>query len=223
MIMCAAAAAYQVVAILAALRTRSRAARVSKRAPHVTILKPIRGADPNLYDALRSNAAQDYPSFEILFGVSNPADPAIPIIEHLAADFPSRNIRLFRTTPTTPNAKVGVMQELLRHATGSIILIADADIRVPPGYLQRVTAPLNEESIGLVTCAYRARAETWPARFEALGIATDFSPAQWWRHSSASTSLPLVPRWSSAAVISRASEIWIRSRIILQTTTSSAR
>lgn len=174
--MCAVAAAYQLVAIAAALRLRRR--RLTEPwTPKVSILKPVRGADPDLYEALRSNAEQDYPRFEILFGVSNPEDPAIAVIERLAADFPDRSIRRFRTRPTTPNRKVGVMQELLRHATGSVILIADADIRVPPEYLRRVVAPLASESVGLVTCAYRARARTFPARFEALGVATDFGPS----------------------------------------------
>lgn len=174
--MCGVAAAYQLVAILAALRTRSRRFPNNGTAPKVSILKPIRGADPGLYEALRSNAGQDYPNFEILFGVSNPADPAIPLIEKLAAEFPHRPIRLYRTVTTAPNAKVGVMQELLTHASGAVILIADGDIGVPPGYLRSVVAPLADDSVGLVTCAYRARAETWPARFEALGTVTEFCP-----------------------------------------------
>jgi ceramide glucosyltransferase len=175
--MCGVAAAYQVVATLAAIRARRRRFNDDWTAPRVSIIKPVRGADPGLYDALRSNAEQDYPDFEMLFGVSNPNDPAISIVERLAADFPARSIRLFRTQPSTPNAKVGVMQELLLHATGSVIVIADADIRVPPDYLRRVVAPLADPLVGLVTCAYRARAETWPGRFEALGIATDFAPS----------------------------------------------
>ena len=56
-------------------------------------------------------------------------------------------------------------------------MISDGDIRVPVGYLERVTAPLADPRVGLVTCAYSARAETWPARFEALGVATDFGPS----------------------------------------------
>ncbi len=174
----AVAAAYQIVALLASLSRRRRPVAASGEfAPLVSILKPVRGADPGFYEALRSNASQDYPGFEILFGVADPSDPAIPIIERVAREFPDRPIRWIRTSPTTPNAKVGSLIELRRHAQGSVLLVSDADIRVPLGYLRDVVAPLADPSVGLVTCAYRARAETMPGRFEALGVATDFGPS----------------------------------------------
>ena len=136
----------------------------------------MRGADPSLYEALRSNLDQDYPHFEMLLGVSNPNDACIPILERIVREYPDK-ARFFRTANPTPNAKVGVLAELMRLATGDVIVIADGDIRVPPGYLRGVVAPLENEKTGLVTCAYRARAESWPGRFEALGVATDFAPS----------------------------------------------
>jgi ceramide glucosyltransferase len=143
----------------------------------VSILKPVHGADPGFYAAIRSNAVQEYPSFEILFGADRPDDPAIPAIEKLAREFPNRRIRLFREPAATPNAKAGKLARLASAATGSVLVISDADIHVPDGYLRRVVAPLADPGIGLVTCAYRARGESWPARFEALGVATDFGPS----------------------------------------------
>ncbi len=171
------AAAYQVVAILAAWSRRKRHRVKSSFVPTVSILKPVHGADPGLGDALRSNLTQHYPDFEILLGVSRPDDPAIGVIEGLRREFPERRIQLIRTTPSTPNAKVGVLSALVDEAQGSVLVIADADIRVPPDYLPTVVAPLEDASVGLVTCVYRARAESAPARFEALGVATDFAPS----------------------------------------------
>jgi ceramide glucosyltransferase len=168
---------YQIVAILAACTRRRIAALAENFTPKVSILKPAHGADPGFYDAIRTNAAQVYPEFEILFGVSNPADAAVPLIERLIYAFPNRDIRLYRTSCSHPNAKAGVLDELAGHATGDVILIADADILVPPGYLRAVVAPLADPAVGLVTCTYRTRAETWPARFEGLGVATDFAPS----------------------------------------------
>jgi ceramide glucosyltransferase len=150
--------------------------RKPKLAPHVSILKPVRGADPELYWALRSNLEQDYPDFEMLLGVSNPNDASLPIIERIVREYPNR-ARFFQTATPLANRKIGVLAELSRHAAGEIILIADGDIAVPPGYLRAVVAPLAGERTGLVTCAYRARAEDWPGRFEALGVATDFAPS----------------------------------------------
>lgn len=172
----AVAGAYQLVALAAAL-ARRRSRRYAGYAPTASILKPVRGADPGFYEALRSNAAQDYPDFEILFGVADPADPAIPVIERIAREFPHRAIRWIRTYPATANAKVGSLMEAARQARGVVLVVSDADIGVPAGYLREVVAPLVDPAVGLVTCAYRARAETMAGRFEALGVATDFGPS----------------------------------------------
>jgi ceramide glucosyltransferase len=76
-----------------------------------------------------------------------------------------------------PNAKVGVLTELARHARYPLLLVNDSDIVAPPGYLRAVTAPLADPKVGLVTCLYRGVAESWAARSEALGIATEFAPS----------------------------------------------
>ncbi len=173
-----AAGAYQLLAIVAALLRLSRRVETPGGAfPFVSILKPVRGAGAGFYEALHSNAAQDYPAFEMLFGVPDPSDPALAHIERLIARFPQRPIRIIRTSPGTPNAKAGTVAELARYAKGEVVLIADSDILVPDGYLQAVVAPLSDPRVGLVTCAYRAAGESWPARFEALGVATDFGPS----------------------------------------------
>jgi len=59
----------------------------------------------------------------------------------------------------------------------SVLLVNDSDIVVEPGYLRAVTAPLSNSKVGMVTCLYRAGAESWASRFEALGIATEFAPS----------------------------------------------
>jgi ceramide glucosyltransferase len=178
-----AAAAYYLLAILAAARWRghSGAAAQPSAPPPVSILKPVRGRDPRFYEAIRSHAEQDYPEFEILFGVVDPRDPAIQDIERLRREFPARRVSLHVVPTAAPNAKAGVLAELTRHARFPVLLVNDSDIRVAPGYLRAVTAPLADPAVGakvgLVTCLYRARAESWPSRAEALGIATEFAPS----------------------------------------------
>ena len=173
----AAAAAYQLLALAAALRQALRREARGAFRPAVSILKPLHGLDPDFYETVRTHALLAYPEFEILFGVSDPGDPTIGEIERLRAEFPAVAIRLIRSGATTPNRKVGVMADLAAAARYPILVVNDSDIRVEPDYLARVVAPLEDPKIGMVTCLYRARASGLPGRFEAVGIATDFAPS----------------------------------------------
>jgi len=169
---------YQLVAIVAAFRHKlSRVASFSQKAAPVSILKPVYGADPGFYDAIRTHASQQYPEFEILFGIGHPDDPARTAIERLIHAFPSIPIQLVVCTTQTPNRKVGVLIDLATRARHPLLLVNDSDISVPANYLRDVTAPLANSGVGLVTCLYRAEAHNWPSRFEALAIATEFAPS----------------------------------------------
>jgi ceramide glucosyltransferase len=117
----------------------------------------------------------DYPDYEMLFGVSDPKDPAREEILRLAAEFPLRAIRLIECPRKMPNGKVGVLAELAREARNPVLVVNDSDIVVETDYLRSVVRALGEPKAGLVTCLYRARGAGWPARWEALGIATDFA------------------------------------------------
>jgi ceramide glucosyltransferase len=174
----AAAAAYYLLAIVAALRWRARGharGAASNFAPPISLLKPVHGRDPRFYEAIRSHASQDYPAFEILFGTRDPKDPALEDIARLKREFPNLRIEATVISTGAPNAKVGVLAALAKQARYDVLLVNDSDIVVEPGYLQAVAAPLEDEGIGVVTCLYRARAESTASRCEALGIATEFA------------------------------------------------
>lgn len=171
------AAGYQLFAIAACLWHLRRGAGPRPANSGVSILKPVRGSDPGFYQAIRSQAVQEYPEFEILFGIRDPADPAATDIRRLIEEFPSVPIRLVLCSQDAPNGKVGVLMDLARQAQHPLFVVSDSDISVPAGYLRDVTAPLADPAIGLVTCLYRAEANDWPSRFEALAIATDFAPS----------------------------------------------
>ncbi len=174
-----AAAAYYLLALVAAVRwphSHRPRAQAGTPAP-LSILKPIHGRDPRFYEAIRSHAAQDYPLFEILFGVSDARDPALADIARLQSEFPARSIAVFVVSTAAPNAKVGVLAELAKHARYPLLLVNDSDIEVEPGYLRAVAAPLDDPAIGMVTCLYRGLGESWASRAEALGLATEFTPS----------------------------------------------
>lgn len=145
--------------------------------PRISILKPVHGRDPRFYEAIRSHAVQNYPEFEILFGVSDPRDAAIEDIERLKREFPAVPIELHVVATSAPNRKVGVLAELARRARHPVLVVNDGDIRVPAGYLHEVDAALDQPGVGLVTCLYRAEADSQASRWEALGIATEFVPS----------------------------------------------
>jgi ceramide glucosyltransferase len=170
-------AAYQVLALIASLLHLRRRDKLSSTRLPVSILKPIYGADEHFYSAIRSHALIDYPQFEILFGVRDSNDSSLPFIQSLQAEFPHVSIRLVQCSTWAPNGKVGSLIDLVSEARYSICVVNDSDIVVERDYLDKVAAPLEKESVGLVTCLYRAGADSFPSKWEALGIATEFAPS----------------------------------------------
>ncbi|HYP12625.1 MAG TPA: glycosyltransferase, partial [Bryobacteraceae bacterium] len=119
----------------------------------------------------------DYPEFEILFGVRTRSDTALPWIERLQRERPDLLLRIIDCTTVSPNGKVGSLIDLAREARHPVLLVNDSDIVVEPDYLRNIVAPLENPETGLVTCLYRASGSSFPAKMEALGIATDFAPS----------------------------------------------
>jgi ceramide glucosyltransferase len=131
-----------------------------------------------MYENFRSHCLQDYREFEIIFGVSDTNDPAIPLVERLQAEFPRIAIRLMVCTERLgANTKVSNLAQMVREAHYEYLLVNDSDIRVDTDYLRRVLAPLDDPKIGLVSCLYRGISNsTVGSRLESLGISTDFCP-----------------------------------------------
>jgi ceramide glucosyltransferase len=162
------------------LRERKAARRIrteqSSSSPPISILKPLKGTDPEIYESFRSHCLQDYPEYEIIFGVNDPNDPAVDSVKELQCEFPDRRIRLVVSKKILgANVKVSNLEQMMAEACYRLLIVNDSDIRVEPDYLRRVTAPLADSKIGLVTCLYRGVAgATLGSRLEALGISTDF-------------------------------------------------
>jgi ceramide glucosyltransferase len=144
--------------------------------PPVTILKPLRGVDPQMYESFRSHCVQDYPEYEIIFGVSEPDDPAVEAVHRLMREFPQCKIRLLVCPEVLGNnRKTSNLVQMLAFAQHDHILINDSDIYVTPDYLRRVMAPFARPQVGMVTCPYRGiAADTLGSKLESIGISTDF-------------------------------------------------
>src|SRR6266568_6746773 len=144
--------------------------------PPVSILKPLKGTDPEMYHSLRSHCLQDYPQYEVLFGITDPNDPAITVVERLIKEFPDRAIRPVRCEKMLgANGKVSSLAQMTAVAKFDWLLVNDSDIRVENDYLHRIVTELSAPGLGLVTCLYRGiPARTLASRLESLGISTDF-------------------------------------------------
>lgn len=146
--------------------------------PLVSILKPVKGVDAGALENFVSFCTQDYPTFEILFGVADPKDPAVRVVDQLREKFPALSIRLFIAEPLGSNPKAATLHKLAAEARGEVLAICDADVRVTPDFLRRVVAPLADPSIGMVTCLYRGELpQNIPARLEALHMDAAFAPS----------------------------------------------
>ncbi|HEX2790741.1 MAG TPA: bacteriohopanetetrol glucosamine biosynthesis glycosyltransferase HpnI [Steroidobacteraceae bacterium] len=151
------AALYAVLTLVAMLVWRIPATAATAPAlPPVSVLKPLCGAEPGLYEHLRSFCRQDYAQFQIVFGVRDPADPALAVVQRLVAEFPAQPIDVvIDPQQHGSNAKVSNLINMLAQARHDVLAMADSDTCVAPDYLSTVTAPLQDRGVGLVTCLYR--------------------------------------------------------------------
>ncbi|HVN85900.1 MAG TPA: bacteriohopanetetrol glucosamine biosynthesis glycosyltransferase HpnI [Candidatus Binatia bacterium] len=159
-------------------RARGQQASSDQSLPTVTILKPLKGLDPDLCENLATFCRQEYPAdVQIIFGVADAGDPATHAVGQLRRDFPAVRIDLVidgRVHGT--NYKVSNLHNMYASARNDVIVIADSDIRVQPDYLRRVVAPLRDPAVGMVSCLYKAvRKPGGPTVIESLFINTDFA------------------------------------------------
>lgn len=179
-VICALCASYALAALGATLwwLLRRRPENVGTMPP-VTLLKPLCGAEPGLYDSLRSCCEQDYPHFQIVFGVRRSDDPAIALVERLQAEFPTLDLKLVVDDRIIgANYKISNLHNMLCAARHDTLVIADSDIRVGRDYLVQVTAPLVRNRVGLATCLYRARSgHSICSRLTAMSVNGWFVPS----------------------------------------------
>jgi ceramide glucosyltransferase len=151
------AAGYALLSLVAVLVWELRRTGASaRRLPPVTVLKPLCGAEPGLYAHLRSYCEQDYPEFQIVFGVRDRGDQALAVVEQLVRDFPQAELDVVINPQLHgSNYKISNLINMLQVARHPVLVMADSDTYVSPDYLRTVTAPLEDSRVGLVTCLYQ--------------------------------------------------------------------
>jgi ceramide glucosyltransferase len=145
--------------------------------PGLTLLKPLKGCDPETRNCLRSWFAQSYPGpVQILLGVSSADDPVCAAVGKLLAEFPSADARLLICSENLgANAKVSTLRQLEPHIRQPLVMISDADVKVPFDFAANVAPHLGDSTVGLVNCFYRnAHPSTRAMQWEALAVNADF-------------------------------------------------
>lgn len=146
--------------------------------PAVTVLKPLHGAEPDLYSRLAGFCRQDYSGpVEIVFGVASAEDPAVGIVRRLIAEYPDRSLTLvIDARRHGANAKVSNLINMVAAACHDILVLSDSDIAVAPDYLRHVVGSLERPGTGLVTCLYRGIGSSFWSQLAALAIDYHFLP-----------------------------------------------
>jgi ceramide glucosyltransferase len=180
LILTAAAWAYQLLALTSLWRFFGQPLPApAATGPGITVLKPIKGLEPGARECLESFLAQDYQPFQVIFGVPDPRDRALPLLAELRQAFSQRQIDILICPASLGlNPKISTLRQMEPHARFDYLLISDSDVKVSPDFLGRVATALAEPESGLVTCPYRAGpAATLGGLLEALTISADFIPS----------------------------------------------
>jgi ceramide glucosyltransferase len=169
---------YSVIACVAVRKPIRTPAPGQYFAPAVSVLKPLCGVEAETYACLKSFCDQQYPRFQIIFGVSEATDPVTEIVEQLRREYPQRNIELLVDRRMHgSNRKVSNLMNMMTAVRHDVLVLSDSDIYVRHDYLARVVSPLVNGSVGVVTCIYQgfARRCFW-SRLGAVFINDWFSP-----------------------------------------------
>ena len=168
---------YHLAVWWAALRFRAEREDAADFVPPVSLLKPIHRIERDFYASLASFFRQDYPRFEIVFGLGAANDPARWTLAQLQRDFPRVPVKVVTVPESSAgNPKMSKLDRMLEAAAHEIIVMSDADVSVEPDYLRRVVQPLADERVGVVTCLYRGvPARQFLSILEALGMSGDFA------------------------------------------------
>jgi len=179
MILGGSALLYQCLAISALLIWSRRRLPQSSDKPPISILKPLCGLEPRLYDNLRSFCEQDYPCYEIIFGAQSADDPAIDIAHRLQSKFSRLDIHIVvHQNNDCINRKIGNLTNMQQYASFDHLVISDSSTSVGTDYLSSLAADLSDENVGVVTCLYRAcPRDSCLSRLAALYMNASFTPS----------------------------------------------
>jgi ceramide glucosyltransferase len=175
--LCLSATAFYVWSVVVGHAFAQRAPTGKQSWPGISVLKPIRGLDPDAFANFSSFCRQDYPRWEILFGAEEETDPGLEAARRVQREHRQTPIRIVAGSGADgTNPKVRTLAMLAREARHPLLLISDSDILVGRSHLERMAEPLRDPRVGAVTCLYRTSADTFWGRLDSLALSTEFVP-----------------------------------------------
>jgi ceramide glucosyltransferase len=145
--------AYLLYALVCVFLWKPRGAPAVMARPPVTILKPVCGLEADLYENLKTFCEQDYPAYQIVFGVHATDDEALPVLRRLMAEHPGLDIALaIDAGRPRLNPKISNLINMYSHAKHDLLVIADSDVHVGGAFVDSVVRCLLDERVGVVYC-----------------------------------------------------------------------
>jgi len=124
--------------------------------PPLSILKPLRGIDDNLFDNLASFCTQDYPEYEVLFALQDRNDAAYKVACKVQEKYPDRDITIVvERCNVGLNPKINNLIPAYRKSRHPYILISDSNVLVGPDYLREIASHTKDADVGLVSSLIR--------------------------------------------------------------------
>ncbi|HEY6147973.1 MAG TPA: glycosyltransferase, partial [Thermoanaerobaculia bacterium] len=175
-LLCVLANVYSILGVVAAAEFfRLRPEADPDFHPPVSILKPLRGLDPDAYANLSSFFRLEYPRYELIFAVESESDAAVALVRRILREFPHADARIvFHPAPIEGSPKVAALASAAKASRYELLLISDGDIRVGPHHLSRMVAPMSDPRVGAVTCLYRSHGAGWAGILDAIGLTAEF-------------------------------------------------
>jgi ceramide glucosyltransferase len=144
----------QIIAVRSTLSLRGNSGGQvipSQSYPPISVIKPLKGLEDNLFGNLESFCVQDYPEYEVIFSLQDENDPAFKVARKILEKFADKPISIvIERCHHGFNPKVNNLFSAYRVSRYPMILISDSNVMVDPYYLRTIAKPMENPNVGLV-------------------------------------------------------------------------
>ena len=138
--------------VLAVRSVIKRPGKNNEYFPPISVLKPLKGLDDNLFENLESFCNQDYPTYEIILALREISDPAYKVAVKIKEKCKDRDITIItRWCEEGLNPKVNNLVSAYRASKYDFFLISDSNVLADKDYLRDTVRHMEDGEVGLVS------------------------------------------------------------------------